>query len=82
MLFTDTNLELSKKGDNKVIISHGLNLLIEDEANPLTIKSTNYGNDKEIKIPHGMQFEATDEYLIIHGKNTSGTLKATKIPWE
>jgi hypothetical protein len=41
----------------------------------LTIKSTKYntGYGKEIKIPYGMQFEI---------KDTSGTLKTAKIPWE
>jgi hypothetical protein len=48
----------------------------------LTIRSTKYGKGRDIKIPYGMQFEATDDYLVIYARNTSGTLKTAKIPWK
>jgi hypothetical protein len=82
MTYNDTNLELCGNDNSKVIISHGINLLTEEEGNPLTIKSTKYNTGKEIKIPYGMQFEGTDDCLVIYARNTSGTLKTAKIPWE
>jgi hypothetical protein len=43
MSYTDTDLELSKNGDSKVIISQGINLFTQGEDRPLTITSTKYG---------------------------------------
>jgi hypothetical protein len=44
----------------------------------LTIKSTKYGNSKDIKIPYCMQFEGDGANLIRKpGKTTQGV----KIPW-
>jgi hypothetical protein len=79
MSYTDTDLELSKNGDSKVIISHGINLLTQGEGNPLTITSTKYGKCKDIKIPYGMEFEATDDYLVI---TTTCLLKQAKNPYK
>jgi hypothetical protein len=81
MSYTDTNLELSKNGDSKVIISHGINLLTEKESNPFTTTSTKYNPGKEIKISYGMQFEATDDYLNIYARNTSGIFRTINIPY-
>jgi hypothetical protein len=80
MSYTDTNLELSKNGDSKVIISHGINLLTQAENSPLTIKSTKYNTGKEIKISYGMQFEVSDDYLNIYARIFS-TIKSIKIPY-
>jgi hypothetical protein len=82
MSYTDRNLELSKNGDSKIIIAHGINLFAEDEGNPFTIRFTKYNTGKDIKIPCGMQFEVTDDYLVITAINTSDILKTAKTPWE
>jgi hypothetical protein len=43
MLYTNTNVELTEKDSyNKVVISNGINLVIESGTQPLTIKFTNY----------------------------------------
>jgi hypothetical protein len=57
-------------------------LLTESNGQLLTIKSKNYGDGKDIKIPYGMQFEVTDNYLIITAKNLLGLSKIAKIPWK
>jgi hypothetical protein len=80
MSYTDTNLELSKNRDSKVIISYGINLLTEEEDKPLTIKSTKYNTGKEIKISYGMQFEASEDYLNIYSRIFS-TLRIINIPY-
>jgi hypothetical protein len=82
MSYTDKNIELSKYDESKVIISHGINLLTDDEDKPLTIRNTKHNTGKDIKIPYGMQFEATDDYLVITAINASGLLKHANIPWE
>jgi hypothetical protein len=82
MSYTDTDLELSKNWDSKVIISHGINILTQNENKPLTVTSTKYGKGRDIIIPYGMQFEATDDCLVINARNTSDILKQTKIPYK
>jgi hypothetical protein len=78
MTYNDTNLELSKNEDSKIIISHVINLLTEDEDYPLTIRSTKYSGHKDIKISYCMRFEATDDYLVIYARNTFNTLRQAK----
>jgi hypothetical protein len=82
MSYTNTDLELCGNNDSKVKIAHGINLLTPEEGNPLTIRNTKYNAGKDIKIPYGMEFEATDDCLVVTAKTTSGTLKKAKIPWE
>jgi hypothetical protein len=79
---TNINLELTgSDSSNKIIISNGINLLTEDFNLPSTIKSTNFGQNREIKIAYGMQFEVTDNYLIITAKTQLGLLKTARISW-
>jgi hypothetical protein len=44
----------------------------------LTIKSTSYGRDKNIKIPYGMEFE--DDGLNLKIKKPGDSTKGVKIP--
>jgi hypothetical protein len=79
---TNLNLELTGSDTtNKIIISNGINLLTEDFNKPLTIKSTKYSS-YEIKIPYGLQFEVTDNYLIITAKTQIGLAKTARISWQ
>jgi hypothetical protein len=45
----------------------------------LIIKSTSYGENKEIKIAYGMQFEDDSTNLII--RKPGDSTKGVKIPW-
>jgi hypothetical protein len=82
ILHTNTNLKLAGSDTtNKIIISNGINLLTEDFNKPLTIKSTKHSS-YEIKIPYGLQFEVTDNYLIITTKTQIGLTKTVRISWQ
>jgi hypothetical protein len=45
----------------------------------LTIKSTAYSNNRDIKIPYGMQFDYDEKNLII--RKSDNPTKGVKIPW-
>jgi hypothetical protein len=77
--FTESKLELTGSSSSyKVIISNGINLLAESNADPLTITSTTYSS-YDIKTAFGMQFEDDGNNLIIRKPGNSSY--GVKLPW-